>query len=279
MNKAVENALINNFINPLDKGCLVNLTKLTKEKVKHVETISLLQQSYNTLKNSCHFLEKYEFIDSNSLLRSTIEYLAMAMLIEENDNVYNEFIDLYPEERKYTAPMKLLGMFGGKLKKYSSILFNDTNRKERELLMLDLYDTLCSYTHGSLLINLFAHVQKKEDNEVLKMLSYLNFYFVKLMLYACLKYINKNNDEYLDTGYIVVSFLFYINEINIYIKENNLNFKKYNKYLHLEDNNMTYLDVHKDKLFDMLNEFNDFAMNDKEKEMFEQICKQFFEIN
>lgn len=279
MNKTIENALINNFVNPLDKGCLANLTKLNAEKVKHSETISLLQQSYNTMKNSYHLLEKYEFIDSNSLLRSATEYLAMAMLIEENDNVYNEFIDLYPEERKYTAPMKLLRMFGGKLRKYSSILFKDTNRKERELLMIDLYDTLCSYTHGSLLINLFSHIEKKEEKKVLKMLLYLNFYFVKLMLYACLKYINENEDEYLDAGYIVVSFLFYINEINIYIKENNLNFKKYNKYLHLEDNNMTYLDVHRDKLNSMLNEFNSFEMTDQEKEIFEQICKQFFKLN
>ena len=67
MNKAVEKALINNFVNPLDKGCLVNLTKLTEKKVKHSETISLLQQSYNTMKNSFSLLEKYEFIDSNSL--------------------------------------------------------------------------------------------------------------------------------------------------------------------------------------------------------------------
>lgn len=279
MNKAIENALINNFVNPLEKGCLVNLNNLTEEKVNHNETISLLRQSYNTLKNSYNLLDKYEFIDSNSLLRSATEYLAMAMLIEENDSAYNEFIDLYPKERKYTAPMKLLAMFGGKLKNYSSILFNDTNRKERELLVIDLYDTLCSYTHGSLLINLFAHVQKKEDKEVFKMLSYLNLYFVKLMLYACLKYINKNNDEYLDASYIVVSFLFYINEINTYIEENNLNFKKYNKYLHLEDNNMTYLDVYKDKLSGVLNGFNGFEMTEKEKEIFEHICKQFFKLN
>lgn len=42
---------------------------------------------------------------------------------------------------------------------------------------------------------------------------------------------------------------------------------------------MTYLDVYKDKLTSMLNEFNNFKMNDKEKEMFGQMSKQFFEIN
>lgn len=279
MNEVVEHALIDKFVNPLDEGCLVNLVNLHKKKVKHDETIALLNQSYNTLKNSYTLLNKYEFIDSNSLLRSALEYLAMAMIIEENDNVYSEFIDLYPEERKYTTPMKLLGIFGGKLKKYSSILFNDTNRKERELLILDLYDTLCNYTHGSLLINFFEHVKKTEDKEVLKMLLCLNYYFVKLILYVCLKYVNNNKNEYLDVSYIVVSFLIYVNEINLYIKENNLNFKEYNKYLYLDDNNQNYLDIHKVKFTNILNEFNKFEMTEKEKEIFEQICKQYFDLN
>lgn len=279
MNKEVERALINNFVNPLDKGCNNNLSELDVGHLKHEETISLLKQAYKTLSNSYKLLNEYEFIDSNSLLRSAVEYLAMAMLIEENDDIYNEFIDLHPEERNYTSPTKILGKFGGKLKKYSSVLFDDTNRKERETLIIDFYDTLCSYTHSSLLISLFEHVEKAEDKEVLKMLMFMNYYFVKLILYTCLKHINKNKNDYLEINYIGVVFLFYINEVSIYIKENNIDFKNYNKYLHIDNKNQTYLDLHGERFKTILNEFKTFEMNDEEKAMFEKICKDFLKLN
>ena len=277
MNSKIKAAIIKNFINPLEDGCKYNLIKLNGDKLKHRETISLLNQTYRTLNNSYELLNKYEFIDANSLLRSATEYLAMAMLIEEDDKIYKEYIDLYPLERKETNPTKLLGKFGGKLKKYSNVLFDNTNRKEREKLMLDMYDTLCSYTHSTLLINLFENIKKEEDNEVLKMFMYLNYYFIKLIFYICLKYINKNNDNYLENNNIVVTYLFYINEICIYIKENKLDFKKYNRYLHLEENNKTYLDVNKDKITTMLDELNKIEITENNEKIFKEICNQYFE--
>lgn len=277
MNSKIKAAIIKNFINPLEDGCKYNLIKLNGDKLKHRETISLLNQTYRTLNNSYELLNKYEFIDANSLLRSATEYLAMAMLIEEDDKIYKEYIDLYLLERKETNPTKLLGKFGGKLKKYSNVLFDNTNRKEREKLMLDMYDTLCSYTHSTLLINLFENIKKEEDNEVLKMFMYLNYYFIKLIFYSCLKYINKNNDNYLENNNIVVTYLFYINEIRIYIKENKLDFKKYNRYLHLEENNKTYLDVNKDKITTMLDELNKIEITEDHEKIFKEICNQYFE--
>lgn len=104
----VRDAIYRNFINPLNVGIKDNLKSLNKINVNHEETKSLLRQVNKTLNNSNSLLKRNNFIDSNSLLRCAIEYLAMAMLIEENEDIYNEYIDLYPEERIFTAPTKMV---------------------------------------------------------------------------------------------------------------------------------------------------------------------------
>lgn len=278
MDKMIDEAIKQKFIKPLDNGIKQNLIKLKNTILKHQETKSLLKQVNQTLKKSNNLLKQNDFIDANSLLRSAIEYLAMAMLIEEDEETYNEYIDLFPEERKKTNPTKIVKKFGGKLKKYSPELFNDTNRNEREKIFEEIYETLCSYTHSSILINLFDNINDGNDKQVLRMFIYINYYFVKLVYYFCLKYITKNTLNYLDVWSIMFSFVYYIEEINIFIKEKNISFQKYNKYLNVCNRNLDYLSVQQDQIKEILKDIGKIELNDEEKELITQAGKKYFDL-
>lgn len=275
MNPMVKAAIFRNFITPLNIGIKDNLKVLNKVNVNHEETRSLLRQVNKTLNNSNKLLKLNNFIDSNSLLRSSIEYLAMAMLIEENEDIYNEYIDLHPEKRFFTAPTKLVRKFGEKLKKYSNVLFDDTNRNERSQIMYGIYDTLCSYTHSTLLIPLFDNIKDKDLKTIMRLLMYMNHYFVKIIYYICLKYLTKNENEYIDYYSLVLSFLFYCTEIVNIIKEKNMDFNYYNKYLHIDDKNIGYIEEYKNQVVGALEDFDSIELTDEKKEFLEKSCKVF----
>lgn len=278
MNPMIKAAICRNFINPLNVGIKDNLRSLKKININHEETKSLLRQVNKTLNNSNSLLKRNNFIDSNSLLRSSIEYLAMAMLIEENEDIYNEYIDLYPEERNFTAPTKLVKKFGGKLKTYSSVLFDDTNRNERTQIMYGIYDTLCSYTHSTLLIPLFDNIKDQDIKNIMRLLMYMNHYFVKIIYYACLKYLTKNENEYIDYYSLVLSYLFYCTEIVNLIKEKNIDFSYYNKFLHIDDKNIGYIEQYKNQVVAALGDFDNIELTDEQKKLFEKSCKVFLGI-
>ena len=91
-NKTINNAINRKFIRPLKDGCIYNVSKLENEKrTKHHETISLLKQAHKTLINVDYNLKSYNLVDANTLLRSSFEYIMMAMMIQFDENVYNEF--------------------------------------------------------------------------------------------------------------------------------------------------------------------------------------------
>lgn len=278
MNPMVKAAIYRNFINPLNIGIKDNLKSLNKINVNHEETKSLLRQVNKTLNNSNSLLKRNNFIDSNSLLRCSIEYLAMAMLIEENEDIYNEYIDLYPEERIFTAPTKIVRKFGGKLKKYSGVLFDDTNREERTQIMYGIYDTLCSYTHSALLIPLFDNIKDKDIKIIMRLLMNMNYYFVKIIYYVCLKFLTKSENEYIDYYSLVLSYLFYCTEIVNLIKEKNIDFSYYNKFLHIDDKNIGYIEQYKNQVVAALGDFDGINLTEEQKEFFEKSCKVFLGI-
>ena len=275
MEELIENAMYQKFLEPLEMGIKIGLKDLSRTQVKHEETKSLLKQVSNTLKNSKKLLNENKFIDSNSLLRCSIEYLAMGMLIEEDENVYKEFIDLSLTERKHTKPLQLVKRFGRRTKEYCKTLFTDTNLKEREILFEGLYDTLCSYTHSSLLIYLFDKVKDKKEKNVLRMLMNLNLYFVKLVYYFCLKHITKNEYEVIEVGSIFFSFMCYSLEINNYISKNEISFAKYNKYLHVCNNNIDLISEQQKQLKKINDDFSEKEFTREERQMLEEELKKY----
>lgn len=250
----IDRELKKKLVYKLDRNCKKSILELRNSNVKHKETIGLLNQSYNTIKNSETNLKKYNFVDANSLLRAAFEYMIMAIMIEDKDDIYNEFLILSNTDivltRKYTVINTLLQKFGKKLKVISPTLFYDTTNKEREKLMTDLYDLLCKYTHANLVVSIFDKIKNDNEKEILRLLMSYNLYLIKLILLDCLQYLNHNSNKHIDEHTISLGILLNIIKIANIIKSNNINFEKFTKLLYYDSIN---------------NEFYKYYMNGIEK--------------
>lgn len=276
-NQKISSAIKRKLIRPLNDGIKYNINILNiEQRVKHNETINLLTQAYKTLNSINDLLKANSLIDANSLLRSSFEYILVGMMLQFEDKVYDEFINLSIDDenaRDYTKIQKLINRFKTHLNDISLDLFKDLNRKEKGDMLTELYDKLCKFTHSSLIVTTIVEIKNNDDKEIIKMLNYQNFYFVKILLFYCLKYFTNDKKHYLLNENIVYSFLLYNFQVSMKLKDGENTFKKYSKYLYTDENqkyfkkNEKYKDKVKDdilslkenidneKLRDGLNEF------------------------
>lgn len=237
----IDKTIKEKFINKLNRNCKKSLKNLEKSNIKHRETLGLLLQSSNTIKNADMNLKKYNFVDANSLLRAALEYMIMAIMIESEDEVFNEFVVLSNNDiqltRKYTIINTLLHKFAKHLKKISPTLFYDTTNKEREKLITDLYDLLCKYTHASIVVSIFKEIKNDKEKEVLRLFMDYNLYFIKLMLLDCMRYLNKDKRNYIDEE--TIGFCIFLNIIKILniIQNDKMNFEKFINLLYYDSVN------------------------------------------
>lgn len=276
-NKKINSATKRKFIMPLNDGIKYNINKLNNEKkVKYKETISLLTQSYNTLINVEYLLKTSSLIDANSLLRSSFEYILVGMMLQFEDNVFNEFINLSIDDengRDYTKIRKLINKFKTHLNDISADLFKDLNRKEKGDILTDLYDKLCKFTHSSLFVTAIVEIKNNDDKEILKMLNYQNLYFMKILLFCCLKYFTNDKDHYIYQDNMTLSFLFYYLQIGAKLKNSKNTFEKYNDYLYIDKNekyfkkNESYKEKIKDDIITL--------RNDTDNEKFIELVNEF----
>ena len=237
----IDKTIKEKFINKLNRNCKKSLKNLEKSNIKHRETLGLLLQSSNTIKNADINLKKYNFVDANSLLRAALEYMIMAIMIEFDDEVFNEFVVLSNNDiqltRKYTIINTLLHKFAKHLKKISPTLFYDTTNKEREKLITDLYDLLCKYTHASIVVTIFKEIKNDKEKEVLRLFMDYNLYFIKLMLLDCMRYLNEDKRNYIDEE--TIGFCIFLNIIKILniIQNDKMNFEKFINLLYYDSVN------------------------------------------
>ena len=237
----IDKTIKEKFINKLNRNCKKSLKNLEKSNIKHRETLGLLLQSSNTIKNADMNLKKYNFVDANSLLRAALEYMIMAIMIEFDDEVFKEFVVLSNNDiqltRKYTIINTLLHKFAKHLKKISPTLFYDTTNKEREKLITDLYDLLCKYTHASIVVSIFKEIKNDKEKEVLRLFMDYNLYFIKLMLLDCMRYLNEDKRNYIDEE--TIGFCIFLNIIKILniIQNDKMNFEKFINLLYYDSVN------------------------------------------
>lgn len=196
---------ITKFINQLDNN--VNIKK---------ETINLLIQSKNTLNNVHKLIKNKSIVDANSLLRSSFENLIMAMMINYDNNIYNEFLDLSlnDETRKYTKPQYLRNHFRKVLRQFDVDLFSDiSNRKLKEMLD-EFYDKLCLFTHSTLIVNAMVELQKNENVDIYIFALKQNCYFLEIILYLCLKDLNNSQNQPINILYIVIGWIVLLTDVN-----------------------------------------------------------------
>ena len=240
----IDKAINERLIKPLNKNCKEGIKKLKKSEVKHSETIGLLSQAFNTINNSEKNFKKYNFADACTLLRSTLEYIVMAYMIEADEETYNEFLILSSNDiridRKYTIPNTLLNKFGKNLNRIDKLLFCDMTKKEREKIITDLYDLLCKYTHASIVVSVFNGIENKNEQEVIKLILIYNLYFVKIILYEVLNYCNKDESTCIDENIIGTSIFLCIMKINSIIKKYNINFNKFKELFYFDTLNREY---------------------------------------
>ena len=240
------------FIEPLKKSCKNSVKRLKTAKVKHIESIRLITQAYRTIENSEKNLNKYNFVDSYTLLRASLEYIVMSYMIEVEEKTYNEFLILSNNdiklERKYTVINTLLQKFGKRLNQISNDLFADTTVKQREKIMVDLYDILCKYTHASIVVSTFNEIKGRNEKEIVRLILSYNFYFIKLILLECLKFLNNDNKEYIDEKIIGFSIFLSITKLVNLIQTNNIKFDKIEQFFYYDTINSEFYMYYKVEL-------------------------------
>ena len=244
--KTINDAIKKRFIKPLDAGCKYNINKLNNDqKVKHNETISLLTQAHETLINVYNNLKCNRLVDANTLLRSAFEYIMTGMMIQFDGKVYEEFITLGIEKDK-TKINKIISKFRTHMNEICSEIYQNINRKEKLEILTELYEKLCNFTHSSLIVSTIIEIKNPKEKEIIQKLMLQNYYSLKLLLFNCLKYFTSDKKHYLELSNIGLSFMFMMIEINNKIKENNIDFSKYNDFLY-HDKNTGYLEKDKQK--------------------------------
>ena len=197
--------LINKFLRDLENN----------NKCKRVETINLLMQANKTLKNVYKHTNNYEIVDACILLRSTFENVIIGMMINESDNVYNEFIDLSIDDtnRKYTKPQKLRNDFRRVLRKLDGDYFVDISNKNLKDMLDEFYDKLCSFAHSTLIVNAMIEIEKDDDLDIYVVFLKQYAYFVEYLLYLCLKKLCNCKSDSVDIMYAIVGCYILISDI------------------------------------------------------------------
>ena len=254
--KTINSAINRKFHRPLKDGCVYNISKLDNEKrAKHNETISLLKQAHETLINVEYNLNIYNLVDANTLLRSSFEYIMMAMMIQFDENVYNEFTTLGIERDK-TRVCEIIDKFRTHMNEISEKAFKDINRKEKLSMLTELYDKLCNFTHSTLIVSTMIEINSKKEKEIFQLLMYQNYYFLKMLLFLCLKYFTNDNVYYLELRNVGFTYLFLMVNINSKLKEYKIDFSKYNDLLYY-DKNDKYLEIDKESMEKLSFELNE----------------------
>lgn len=240
----IDNTIYERLLKPLETNCEKNIKKLNKLNIEDRESIGLLIQAFDTIKNSEKNLKRYNFVDANFLLRASLEYIVMAYMIDSDANVYNEFLILSNNDikfqRKYTVINTLLQEFGKKLNKISPTIFNETTNKERRKLIIELYDILCKYTHASIVVSIFKEVKDKNEKEVLRIFFSYNLYLIKIILLDCLRYFTNDNENCIGEETIGICIVLSLIKLGNFIQIYNINFDKFKKILYYDTINIEF---------------------------------------
>ena len=187
--KMLQKKVKTRFLLSMRRLSTLYLLQLEKDELVKKETVNLLNQARKTIKHVHSTIKKNDIIDANVLLRSVFENLIMAIMIDEDENVYNEFIDLSIDEntRKYTKVLQLRKGFKRGLKKIDDSVFSDISNTQLQDLLDDFYDKMCLYTHSTLVVNALAKIENDNVMMLFTIFTKQNAYFIELLLYLCLK--------------------------------------------------------------------------------------------
>lgn len=267
------------FIGKLRKYITKFIKQLNSDTEVRPETTNLLFQSKLTLKNVHKLIKNKSISDANALLRSCFENIMMAMLINQDENTYKEYINLSIKykDRKYTRPYQIRDNFGNLLIKLDKNLFDELTNDQLNEMLDDLYESLCNFAHSTLMVNAIVELRKEDDLDLYIVALKQNAYFIELVLYLCLKYLCNSKSDPLDITYILLGWFVLISEVP---KErlNQEYIDKLNSLFHI-DYNKDYIEKNKEKNESLIKEATQLQNDIKENPLgFINILKEFIKI-
>ena len=252
----VEQLVKNDFIKPMRKYIKKYLKQLPVTDDISIETINLLHQANNTINNVYKLLRKNDIVDSATLMRSCMEKIMMAMMIYfDPTDTFEEFKDLEKCGRsKNTRPTAILDNFKFKLKEINSVLFEEFEDDELQLLLEETYKKLCLYTHSSIVVSMMIEVNKNNDEDLFALYFYQIAYFLEILIYSSLKYLTNDNKDHIDAFCIFMGFTLLCSRVDKNkLTEDYTN--KYKDYLHWEINEH-FTDKYKDEVEKLKNDWS-----------------------
>lgn len=261
----LENIVEKKSIKPLKRYIKKYLKILeNNDKKVSIETMNLLKQANYTIQNISKLLKCNELVDSATLMRASIEKIMMAMMIYfDPENTYKEFKSLKKcGKGEYTKPNIILKNFETKLKEINPFLFGELTDEEVKMLLKEIYEKMCLYTHSSIAVSLMIEIKKNKDEDLFIAFFYQIIYFLELLLYCCLKFLVKDNKEHIDLLCLFIAWGLPFYKID----KNKLNKEYISKY-----KRFIYLDINKhcnDKYSGIIRQIN-VDLTDLKNEMIE----------
>ena len=252
----VEQLVKTNFVKPMRRYIKKYLKNLSVTEDVIIETINLLHQANNTINNVYKLLRKNDIVDSATLMRSCMEKIMMAMMIYfDPTDTFEEFKDLEKCGRsKNTRPTAILDNFKFKLKEINSVLFEEFEDDELQLLLEETYEKLCLYTHSSIVVSMMIEVNKNNDEDLFALYFYQIAYFLEILIYSSLKYLTNDNKDHIDAFCIFMGFTLLCSRVDKNkLTEDYTN--KYKDYLHWEINEH-FTDKYKDEVEKLKNDWS-----------------------
>ena len=278
---AVRKKVTNNFIRPL-RSQNRRYIKLLYEKDYYIprESINLINQSYITLKNVDKLIKNKSLVDSNVLIRSSLEYFMMGVVISIDKNTYEEYkkIDIEDKDRKYTKIQTLINAFRKEFIKINSSLFLGISNTKLKKYFNEFYDKLCLFTHGSLIINQMVEGKINDDEDFFLVIAKQNMFFLELLFNHYLKYLTKGNFKSIDEKYILTGYiLLFLNlDSNKYTSEY---LQKYKNLLYIEINR-DYIEKNNNEINEIQNEISEINnIIEKNPIKFIEIVKEILDLD
>lgn len=270
------------FLDVLDKECEDSLSTIKSKELKHEETWILLKQSLATIRNAEKNLASFNFVDSYTLLRSGMEYYIMAAMIEEDENVFTEFIKLTKTgkqlRRTYTNPSQLQ-------ERFSEFLYNNDPNITEEIELNDikitfrgLYDILCKSAHANLNVILYTAVDGEEYKEYFRALMSMTLYHVKWFLHLVILHFAQKKTKISDE---VIFKTYAIQELKLLVLQKiyNLNFKEYRQMMYMDTINKKYHEESQAEFEKSKQEFHDKNISAQQiLNAFEFLVKDYMEM-
>jgi hypothetical protein len=253
---------------PINSGIKYNLELVKSNKDINKESINIFIQTHKLLDSSETLVKRGSIVESCILLRSAFEYLMLGFNIHFNRDAYNEFLSLSlsDDERDLTKPTRLTTEFRKHLNDFSRDVFEDINRKEKKKMLDELYDKLCSFTHGSLISSSFSIIEKSTVKNVYVLLSKINIYTVKYIFLTGLQFLSNDRFHCIKYNSLYWSYLFTLFKLSEMLNKckDDLNFIK--EYLRFDDNEK-YLNQRIKEVNDfkeVLKDVQEYSINNKD---------------